>query len=109
MFRLQKPTLDTNNRLHTKDIVELCLKPCKSDTFYTTIKVPLQNPEETVEFDALIDSGAGINLIDKSLVKKHKLTKKKLDTPITIRNDDRTIAKNKQITRYTNIQTTMDG
>jgi len=46
--------------------------------------VPLQNLEETVEFDALIDSGAGIDLIDKSLVEKHKLTKKKLDTPIAI-------------------------
>ena len=100
---MQKPTLDANNRLHAKDIVELCLKPGKSDTFYTTIKVPLQNPEETMEFNALIDSGAGINLIDKSLVKKHKLTKKKLDTPIAIRNGDGIIAKNKQTTRYTNI------
>jgi len=71
--------------------------------------VPLQNLEETVEFDVLIDSGAGIDLIDKSLVEKHKLTKKKLDTPIAIRNGDGTIAKNKQITRYTNIQTTMEG
>jgi len=95
MFRLQKPTLDTNNGLYTKDMVELCLKPCKSDTFYTTIKVPLRNPEETMEFDALIDSGAGIDLIDKSLVKKHKLIKKKLNTLIAIRNSDRTIAKNK--------------
>ena len=76
-------------------MVELCLKPCKSDTFYTTIKVPLRNPEETMEFDALIDSGAGIDLIDKSLVKKHKLIKKKLNTLIAIRNSDRTIAKNK--------------
>jgi len=84
MFRLQKPTLDTNNGLYTKDMVELCLKPCKSDTFYTTIKVPLRNPEETMEFDALIDSGAGIDLIDKSLVKKHKLIKKKLNTLIAI-------------------------
>jgi len=95
MFRLQKPTLDTNNRLYTKDMVELCLKPCKSDTFYTTIKVPLQNPEETVEFNVLIDLGARIDLIYKLLVKKHKLTKKKLDTPIAIQNGDGTIAKNK--------------
>jgi len=92
-----------NNGLHTKDIVELCLKPYKLDTFYTTIKVPLQNLEETMEFDALINSGAGIDLIDKSLVKKHKLTKKKLDTPIAIQNGNGTIAKNKWITRYTNI------
>jgi len=48
-----------------------------------------------MEFNALIDLGAGIDLIDKSLVKKHKLTKKKLDTPIAIQNGDGTIAKNK--------------
>ena len=40
-----------------------------------------------MEFNALINSGAGIDLIDKSLIKKHKLTKKKLDTSITIVSD----------------------
>jgi len=106
---LQRRTQDSNSGLHIKEMVELILKPCKSDTFYTTIKVPLRNPEETVEIDALIDSGAGIGLIDKTLAKKYRLTQKELETPIVIRNSDGTIAKNKKITKYTNIRTTIDG
>jgi len=68
MSRLQKLILDSNKRPHIKDIIELCLNPCKLNTLYLPIKVSLCNPEEIMELEVLIDSGVGIDLIDKLLV-----------------------------------------
>jgi len=55
------------NGLHIKDIVEMQLKLCQSNTLYFPTQVLLGR--KTVDTLSLIDSGAGLDLIDRTLVK----------------------------------------
>jgi len=55
------------NGLHIKDIVEMQLKPCQSNTLYSPTQVLLGR--KTMDILSLIDSGVGLDLIDKNLVK----------------------------------------
>jgi len=86
------------NGLHIKDIVEMQLKPCQSNTLYSPTQVLLR--DKTMDTLSLIDSGAGLNLIDKTLIKNWNLPKRKLKKPLAIRNGDESINKNKKITDY---------
>jgi len=86
------------NRLHIKDIVEMQLKPCQSNTLYSSTQVLLGR--KTVDTLSLIDSGAGLNLIDRTLIKDWSLPRRKLKKPLVIWNGDGSINKNKKITNY---------
>jgi len=55
------------NGLHIKDIIEMQLKPCQSNTLYSPTQVLLGR--KTMDILSLIDSGVGLDLIDKNLVK----------------------------------------
>jgi len=55
------------NGLHIKDIVEMQLKLCQSNTLYSPTQVLLG--KKTVDTLSLIDSGAELNLIDRTLIK----------------------------------------
>ena len=70
------------NGLYIKDIVEMQLKPCQSNTLYSPTQVLLRR--KTVNTLSLIDSGAGLDLIDKTLIKDWKLPKIKLKKPLAI-------------------------
>jgi len=56
----------------------------------------------------LIDSGAGLDLIDKTLVKDWNLPRRKLKKPLAIQNRDGSINKNKKITDYIKLDTIID-
>jgi len=55
------------NRLYIKNIVEMQLKLCQSNILYSPIQVLLGR--KTMDTLSLINSGAGLNLIDKTLIK----------------------------------------
>ena len=64
------------NGLHIKDIIEMQLKPYQSNTLYSPTQVLLGR--KTVNTLSLIDSGAGLDLIDRTLVKNWSLPRRKL-------------------------------
>jgi len=94
------------NRLHIKDIVEMQLKLCQSNTLYSPTQVLLRG--KTIDTLSLIDSGAELDLIDKTLVKDWSLLRRKLKKPLAIQNGDRSINKNKKITDYVILDTIID-
>ena len=94
------------NGLHIKDIVEMQLKPCQSNTLYSPTQVLLGR--KTMDILSLIDSGVGLDLIDKNLVKDQNLAKRKLKKPLALQNGDRSINKNKKITDYVKINVIID-
>jgi len=55
------------NRLYIRDIVEIQLKLCQSNTLYSPTQVLLGR--KTIDVLLLIDSGAKLNLINKHLIK----------------------------------------
>jgi len=70
------------NGLHIKDIVEMQLKPCQSNTLYSPTQVLLGR--KTVDTVSLINSGAGLDLINKTLIKDWCLPRRKLKKPLLI-------------------------
>jgi len=71
-----------NNKRNIMDIIEINLEPCQSNILYTNIQIALK--KENIELSVLIDLKTRLNLIDKELVEKWKLTKKKLPKPLII-------------------------
>ena len=63
-----------NNKRNIMDIIEINLEPCQSNILYTNIQIALK--KENIELSVLIDLKTRLNLIDKELVEKWKLTKK---------------------------------
>jgi len=63
---------------------------------------------KTVDTLSLIDSGAGLDLINKILIKDWSLPRQKLKKPLAIRNRDRSINKNKKITDYVKLNAIID-
>jgi len=63
---------------------------------------------KTVDTLSLIDSGAGLDLIDRNLVKDWSLPRRKLKKPLVIRNGDGSINKNKKITDYVKLDAIID-
>jgi len=57
---------------------------------------------------SLIDSGAELNLIDKTLVKDWNLLRRKLKKSLAIWNGDGSINKNKKITNYVKLDAIID-
>jgi len=82
------------------------LKPCQSNTLYSPTQVLLGR--KTVDTLSLIDSGAGLDLIDRTLVKNWSLPRRKLKKPLAIRNGDGSINKNKKITDYIKLDAIID-
>ena len=70
------------------------LKLCQSNTLYSPIQVLLGR--KTVDTLSLIDSEAGLDLIDRTLIKDWSLPRQKLKKPLAIRNGDGSINKNKK-------------
>src|SRR6266576_320973 len=58
---------------------------------------------------ALIDSGATHNFMDRRMVKRLQIGTKELATPRSIRNVDGTNNKDGILTRYTDLQVTVNG
>jgi len=94
------------NRLHIKDIIEMQLKLCQSNTLYSPTQVLLER--KTVDTLSLIDSGAGLDLIDRTFIKDWSLPRRKLKKPLVIWNRDRSINKNKKITDYVKLDAIID-
>jgi len=63
---------------------------------------------KTVDTLLLIDSGAELDLIDRNIIKDWNLPRRKLKKPLTIRNGDRSINKNKKITDYVKLDAIID-
>jgi len=63
---------------------------------------------KTVDTLSLIDSGAGLDLINKILIKDWSLPRQKLKKPLAIRNRDGSINKNKKITDYVKLNAIID-
>jgi len=63
---------------------------------------------KTIDTLSLIDSGAGLNLIDRTLVKDWSLSRRKLRKLLAIWNGDRSINKNKKITDYIKVDAIID-
>jgi len=63
---------------------------------------------KTVDTLSLIDSGAGLDLIDRTLIKDWSLPRRKLKKTLVIQNKDRSINKNKKITDYVKLDTIID-
>jgi len=82
------------------------LKPCQSNTLYSPTQVLLG--KKTVDTLSLIDSGAGLDLIDRTLVKNWSLPRRKLKKPLAIWNGDGSINKNKKITDYIKLDAIID-
>ena len=82
------------------------LKPCQSNTLYSPTQVLLGR--KTVDTLSLIDSGAGLDLIDKTLIKNWCLLRRKLKKPLSIQNRDGSINKNKKITDYVKLDAIID-
>jgi len=74
------------------------LKPCQSNTLYSPPQVLLER--KIIDILSLIDSEAGLNLINRTLIKDWSLLRRKLKKPLAIWNGDRSINKNKKITDY---------
>ena len=72
------------------------------------IHVALQG-RKTVETQALIDSGAGGQFIDKNFVLRHDIRTKPIKDPISVFNVDGTPNRNPQITRYADIAISTGG
>ena len=72
------------------------------------IHVALQG-RKIVETQALIDSGAGGQFIDKNFVLRHDIRTKPIKDPISVFNVDGTPNKNPQITRYADIAISTGG
>ena len=94
------------NGLHIKDIVEMQLKPYQSNTFYFPTQVLLER--KTVNTLSLINSGAELDLIDRTLIKDWGLPRRKLKKPLVIWNGDESINKNKKITDYVKLDAIID-
>src|SRR6266550_2854660 len=62
----------------------------------------------TAEGVALIDSGATHNFMDRRMVKRLQIGTKELAIPRSIRNVDRTNNKDETLTRYTDLQVTVN-
>ena len=77
------------------------LKLCQSNTLYSPTQVLLGR--KTMDTLSLIDSGAGLDLINRTLIKDWSLSRRKLKKPLAIQNRDRSINKNKKITDYVKI------
>ena len=77
------------------------LKLCQSNTLYSPTQVLLGR--KTMDTLSLIDSGAGLDLINRTLIKDQSLSRRKLKKPLAIQNRDRSINKNKKITDYVKI------
>ena len=56
----------------------------------------------------LIDSGTGLNLINKTLIKDQNLKKKKMKNLLALQNRDKSINKNKKITDYVKLDVIID-
>ena len=82
------------------------LKPCQSNTLYSPTQVLLGR--KTVDTLSLIDSGAGLDLIDRTLIKDWSLPRRKLKKPLAIWNRDGSINKNKKITDYVKLGAIID-
>jgi len=63
---------------------------------------------KTIDTLSLIDSGAELNLIDRTLVKDWSLSRRKLRKLLAIWNGDRSINKNKKITDYIKVDAIID-
>ena len=63
---------------------------------------------KTIDTLSLIDSGAGLNIIDRTLVKDWSLSRRKLRKLLAIWNGDRSINKNKKITDYIKVDAIID-
>jgi len=63
---------------------------------------------KTMDILSLIDSGAGLDLIDRTLVKNWSLPRRKLKKPLVIWNGDGSINKNKKITDYVKLNAIID-
>jgi len=94
------------NGLHIKDIVEIQLKLCQFNTLYSPTQVLLGR--KTVDTLSLINSGAGLDLINKTLIKDWCLPRRKLKKPLSIWNEDGSINKNKKITDYVKLDAIID-
>jgi len=102
-------TKDNNrqvNGLYIKDIVEMQLKPCQSNTLYSPTQVLLER--KTVDILSLINLGAELDLIDKSFIKDWNFMKRKLKKPLALQNRDKSINKNKKITGYVQLDVIID-
>jgi len=82
------------------------LKLYQSKTLYSPTQVLLRG--KTIDTLSLIDSGAGLNLIDKTLTKNWNLLRRKFKKPLAIWNRDGSINKNKKITDYIKLDTIID-
>jgi len=63
---------------------------------------------KTMDILSLIDSGARLDLIDKTFIKDWNLPRRKLKKPLAIRNGDGSIKKNKKITNYVKLDAIID-
>ncbi len=67
------------------------------------IPITLSSFKGTVEEIVLVDSGATENFINQETIKKLKLGTKKPESPVGLRNINRTFNKSRQITHYLNL------
>ena len=82
------------------------LKLCQSNTLYSPTQVLLER--KTMDTLSLIDSGAGLDLIDRTFIKDWSLPRRKLKKPLAIWNRDGSINKNKKITDYVKLGAIID-
>ena len=74
-----------------------------------TIPLKIKTEEETVEMNALLDSGSGGKFIDQNYAKTLNLPLKTLDKPIPTINVDRTLNKKGTIKHYINLELEVFG
>ena len=65
--------------------------------------------KKTAETTALLDTGAGGKFIDQNYVRSQKIVTKELDTPIEVFNVDGTPNKRGTITKYAQLNLTING
>ena len=74
-----------------------------------TLPLKIKTEEETVETNALLDSGAGGEFIDENYTKTLDLSLKTLDKPIPAINVDGTLNKKGTIKHYVNLELEVFG
>ena len=79
-------------------------------TMTVSIEISGENiDQKTIKMKTLLDAGAGGKFIDQNFVRNQKIKTKNLEHPIEVFNVDRTPNKRGTITKYTQLDLTIDG
>lgn len=81
----------------------------KNKVFVIPIQITSESQNQTVDTEAMLDTGAGGKFIDQNFSRKLDLPRFKLKEPIRVKNVDGTLNKTGTVTHYVKLDLTIKG